>query len=397
MKVLAVFDVAIGAGGGFNQALTAILQMGRVCKGRFDFEVVTASRENVAILERLGVASSVDVTSIRDRLVSRLLSVPLIRRVRDGFDKTWRYPIEERLLARKADIIYLVGGYSVASYLRTLNYIFTVWDLCHRDHPEFPEVRNYGEFQKREEAYQRMLTPAQLILTDSAQLVESIARRYGVDPERMLPMPFAPAPFIDSALATAREDVLRKYGLVEGYLFYPAQFWAHKNHVRILEALVLLRARDQRPTAVFSGGDQGNRAYVERLVAQHDLREQVRFIGFAPAEDMRGLYEGCHAVVMPTYFGPTNIPPLEAWLLGKPVIYSAHLQEQVWDAALLADADDATQLAAAMEKVRDPETCSALVRAGTLRLKELERQRIESELELVKRLMQFEARRRCWE
>lgn len=54
-------------------------------------------------------------------------------------------------MTRKADIVYLVGGgeYGVASYLRTLNnvytlLIYTVLDLCHRDHPEFPEVRNHG-------------------------------------------------------------------------------------------------------------------------------------------------------------------------------------------------------------------------------------------------------------
>jgi glycosyltransferase involved in cell wall biosynthesis len=397
MKVVAVLDIPIDAGGGFNQGLTAILQMSRVCKGRFDFEVVTGIRENVTVLERLGIECDLDVESTADRLVTRLMSIPLVARIRLRFDKTWRYPIERRLLARNADIVYLVGGYSVPRRLRTLNYIYTIWDLCHRDYPEFPEVRSYGAFQVREDLYQRVLKPAQTVLTDSVQLVESIARRYGVDRERMLPMPFGPAPFVTSATATPTAEVLRKYSLDAGYLFYPAQFWAHKNHVRILEALVLLRARNQRPVVVFSGGDQGNRAHVERIVATHDLGDQIRFIGFAPTEDMRGLYDGSHAVIMPTYFGPTNIPPLEAWSLQKPVIYSAHLREQVRDAALLADADDAGQLASAIEKVRDPETCSMLIRAGTARLQELEQQRTASEQELVRRLTQFEARRRCWE
>jgi len=64
-------------------------------------------------------------------------------------------------------------------------------------------------------------------------------------------------------------------------------------------------------------------------------------LGFVPIEDMRGLYEGSLAIVMPTYFGPTNIPPLEAWTLEKPLIYSTHLAEQAGDAALLIDPNNA--------------------------------------------------------
>ena len=45
------------------------------------------------------------------------------------------------------------------------------------------------------------------------------------------------------ALAAAdrpvRSDVLRRLDVPKDYLFYPAQFWAHKNHVVILEACKL--------------------------------------------------------------------------------------------------------------------------------------------------------------
>ena len=44
--------------------------------------------------------------------------------------------------------MYFLSPNSDSLYLENINYIFTVWDLCHRDHPEFPEVRNNLAFEK---------------------------------------------------------------------------------------------------------------------------------------------------------------------------------------------------------------------------------------------------------
>jgi glycosyltransferase involved in cell wall biosynthesis len=111
---------------------------------------------------------------------------------------------------------------------------------------------------------------------------------------------------------------------------------------------------------------------------------------------MWGLYENAMAVVMPTYFGPTNIPPIEAWVVGKPVIYSEHLSEQVEDAALLIDPDDANGLANAMLAFGDPLEINRLVAAGKQRLSTINEQRNHAEKELLKKLESFSARRQCW-
>ena len=49
------------------------------------------------------------------------------------------------------------------------------------------------------------------------------------------------------------------------------------------------------------------------------------------------LYTEALALVMPTYFGPTNLPPLEAFQTGTPVLYSdlPGMREQVGDAAIM--------------------------------------------------------------
>jgi len=59
------------------------------------------------------------------------------------------------------------------------------------------------------------------------------------------------------------------------------------------------------------------------------------------------LYRQSLALVMPTYFGPTNIPPLEAFYFGTPVLYpdKIGLRDQVGSGALLIDLQDCSTMA----------------------------------------------------
>jgi glycosyltransferase involved in cell wall biosynthesis len=164
-----------------------------------------------------------------------------------------------------------------------------------------------------------------------------------------------------------------KYNLDMPYVFYPAQFWAHKNHVYLLEGLrILEELYGICIGAIFSGGDQGNLAYVHSYARRLNLEDRVRFIGFVDNEEIPELYRQSVALVMPSYFGPTNLPPLEAFELGVPVLYSdkVGLRDQVGDAALLMDLKDPASLANHLKNlIDDPQLRMRLIVAGNERLK----------------------------
>lgn len=395
MKVIAVLEDDAAIGGGFQQSLNAIAQMQRLCGGRYGFAVVATSAQAADQLRALSIDASVVRVSFVDKLLLQLSRFPWWHQLQGRLRRV--SPFEKALLRLGCDLAYFVKQTELSGILQHVNFITTLFDLCHRDTPEFPEVREFGQFRAREHYFATQLSGALLVLTDSAELADAAARRYGLDRVRLLPMPFAPGAALAAAGARDAAEVLRRHGLESGYFFYPAQFWAHKNHVRILEALVLLRERGRRPTVAFAGGDKGNRGHVEAFADRHGLRAQVRFLGFAPAEDMRGLYEGCAAVLMPTYFGPTNLPPLEAWAMERPLIYSSRCAAHAGDAALCVDADDAAALAAAMEETMRPEAAARLVERGRQRLAGIARERAAAENELAACLARFELRRRCWQ
>ena len=71
---------------------------------------------------------------------------------------------------------------------------------------------------------------------------------------------------------------------------------------------------------------------------------------------------------MPSYFGPTNLPPLEAWAVGTPVIYPAAFKAQVADAAVLFDYDSPRSLADAVISINSAGVRERLRIAGKDRL-----------------------------
>src|SRR6185436_3788013 len=100
------------------------------------------------------------------------------------------------------------------------------------------------------------------------------------------------------------ETSLREKYKIEGpYLFYPAQFWPHKNHINLLRAIKLLKERDGlKFTLVLSGSDHGNASYVKQTADELGLADQVIFAGFVPYEDIMAFYKHAFALTFVTFF-----------------------------------------------------------------------------------------------
>jgi glycosyltransferase involved in cell wall biosynthesis len=228
-------------------------------------------------------------------------------------------------------------------------YVMAIHDLQHRLQPEFPEVSANGEWERREYRYRNGARCATLLLADSEVGKEDILNfygPYGVTPDQVKVLPYLPACYLATDVSQSeRQRVRAIYRLPERYLFYPAQFWPHKNHIRIVQALGLLKQKHKLDIpAVFCGSYTGEiRERIMRdvmsLSSQLGLEKQIHYLGYVPDQDMSGIYAEAVALVMPTFFGPTNIPILEAWAFGCPVLTSdiRGVREQAQDAAVLVD------------------------------------------------------------
>ena len=247
--------------------------------------------------------------------------------------------------------------------------IITVWDLEHRRKPYFPELAATGEWERRERMYHSVLPKATVVVTGTETGKAQLQNFYGLDAEAVKVIPFPTPSFaLKGACSFAPVAEQLPFGISGEYLFYPAQYWPHKNHVRLLQVVKLLHENHGwNGTLVCCGSDKGNLEYLRACAATLGIKQFVHFLGFVTQDELVALYRHALALAFVSYLGPDNLPPLEAFALGCPVIAADvdGARNSLGAAALWVDPDDAEAIAAAVWRLRiDPDLRKALLSAG---------------------------------
>lgn len=369
LRLAVMLEQALELGGGFQQPLNDLLWL-REWAAQSGNEIVVYSPypKTIEILKEFGVEGRLRKFGVSDYLFLFLKYCGPFDLVQIALEL--KSPFERALIRDGIDVVHFTSTSKRHLLLHQLPFIITIFDGCHRDAPEFPEVRTFGEFERREILFRLASTKAVAVIVNASELIDDLCRRYAMERERAICIPFSPSTFVSRSAPDTAADaaVLAKYRLDPGYLFYPAQFWPHKNHITLLAALALLRKRGITERLVLCGSNRSGRDKIDTAIRTHGLSDQISIIGFVESAELGALYRGASALVMPTYFGPTNLPPLEAWAVGTPVIYPEAFRAQAGDAAILFDYDDPRSLADAIVSLRAEGTRARLSAAGHLRL-----------------------------
>ncbi len=390
MNIAVVFEGQLDVGGGFQQQLSTILDLQKIEK--HNITTFVFSPKNKRILIERGIHSQLVNYDIFDYLFRIIRRQQYQNRLYFTLGK--KSALERTLDKDQIDLVYFLVPSVRAQYLLAHNYIYTVWDLCHRDEPEFPEVHYHHEFEAREKLYNGSLKKAIAVITDSEMGKQNAIRRYGIDEQRIHAISFQPSA---NASLSKSINIKEKYEIDGKYIFYPAQFWSHKNHVYIIDALASLKQKGIKLHSVFCGSDKGNLKYVLDYAKKSGVESQIKYIGFAPDSEIYSLYYQSLALVMPTYFGPTNIPPLEAFAIGTPVIYSdlKGFREQAGDAALYCDLINPDSLVNHLvQLMNDDQMRDSLILKGKKHLQELTGDGIVPKLLSI--FDEYEVKMKCW-
>ncbi len=306
-------------------------------------------------------------------------------------------PLARAVKELKFEVVWFISPYAE---LVSCPIFVTVWDLQHRLQPWFPEVSQTGwVWQMREDLYARILPRATRIITGTVAGKNEIIHFYRVPPDNVsvipLPHPKLPDEIDEKHVLMAK----KKYGIKDDYYIYPAQLWPHKNHVNLLYALAIVKSRStSAPDLILTGSDKGNRGYIEDQTRKLGVDKYVRYLGFIPQNDLFHLYQGAIAMVFPTFFGPDNLPPLEAFANGCPVIASrvCGSEDQLGDAVLMVDPTKPEEIAQAMLAVFQDESLRCeLQKKGYHRAAQCTSS--DYIAQVCNLLDEFESVRRCWQ
>lgn len=272
--------------------------------------------------------------------------------------------------SEKIDLLFI----SMQYYFPHLNtkMVVPIHDLMHRYESTFSEVRN--EYKSRERILISQAKYADCLLADSElgrqQFIESYSAYMKRRHSNIVSLPFIVPPHIGEI----KEEYIN---VPDKYVFYPAQFWKHKNHINLIKAIQLLKNNLNDIHLVLVGSEKNCFQEIEEYISDNKLEKNITIFGFVSDGNITYLYKHAVALVMPSYFGPTNIPPLEAMALGCPAIVSNKyaMPEQVGDAGLLFNPDSPEEIAGCIRRVWTDESLREnMIRKGYQRIKKRDKQ-----------------------
>ena len=206
----------------------------------------------------------------------------------------------------------------------------------------YPEFFDADERRRRIE-FRGDLRRADRVVAISQATKLMAVERVHVKTERITVLPPLAGPLrgpLDPRDAIGRLDALRLFR--SDYAVYPANFWPHKNHERLLAAAA--RAVAERPDflLVLCGALDEAREALRGKVEASGLSANVRVLPYLDDADTTALLAGAELLVFPSLFEGFGIPVLEAMTLGTPVACSdlPALLELAGDAALFFDPSD---------------------------------------------------------
>jgi glycosyltransferase involved in cell wall biosynthesis len=155
------------------------------------------------------------------------------------------------------------------------------------------------------------------------------------------------------------------------FLLYPANFWPHKNHRALFEALQVYRQAhaDIDVSLVCTGAPNALMQSLKTLAESLLPSGSVVFAGYLASEELAALFEACQALIFPSLYEGFGMPVLEAMARGKPVLCSnvTSLPEVAGDAAIYFDPTDPRLIAEAINVLGNRETIVELVGRGRKR------------------------------
>lgn len=251
-------------------------------------------------------------------------------------------------------------------------FVFTLHDLQER---HFPENFSLATRLWRRLTNWLLVRGARRVICESEFVKRDIVRYVNPCASKIDVIPAPPTALVRASTGaeaeTTVEAVRLKFGLPGAYLFYPAQFWPHKNHLRLIEAFSMLAGAHPGCTLVLTGRECDYFNQMKRRIREAGLESRVRHLGYVEQDELVALYRGATVMVMPTLHESISIPVYEAFSLGCPVCVSnvVALPEQVGDAGLLFDPSSPEDMAEKIGRLlSDPELRSNLVAKGYRRI-----------------------------
>ena len=338
-KIAIFLDTRKNSGGAYQELAYMLEKISSKFQDKLDISIISTSPNLKIDSDKLNLKTYYLSMNFFERHIAFLRNYdPTIRRLKKYFFFSNKF---ENLLKKfNIDLVYFTGPSQYSLYLENTDFIITIPDLSHREDLEFPEWTKSSEFQRRDEIISKSTVKAIAVITNANIIKDKISSIYSVEKNRIYVINHRPSLGVSKYRnyePKLFEELKKKYDLPKKYIFYPAMYLPHKNHKYIIDVIRILNNEfNIEMSAVFCGSDKGYLNKIKNYSKETGQQQNSFFLDFVEDKYLPYLYLNSVALTMPTFSGPTNIPPWEAFMLNVPVLYSdIHNVKEVYKEAVL--------------------------------------------------------------
>ncbi|WP_439369423.1 glycosyltransferase family 4 protein [Bradyrhizobium sp. DASA03120] len=329
--------------GGYNYQRNLFTALHRYCAGAIAPVVFAGERDDGSDLDVLGKIPDVEIvrSSAFDRGV--LYSIPSICMGKD-------IAAISEFRRRQIDAVFESARFF--GWLSPYPSIAWIPDMQHR---ALPHLFSKRARWRREIGFRLQIMSGRTILLSSESAQRDCLEYYPGCRGRTAVVKFASQP-PPELLTTDPLAIIGKYDLPPDYFYLPNQFWRHKNHQIVIDALAILASRGEQAVVAVSGGSDPNEPeYLNKLMRQSEqrgLEKAFRYLGMIPLTEVYALLRASAALINPSRFEGWSTTVEEAKSFNVPMVLSdiqVH-REQAHDFALYFDPDKPEALADQLQK-----------------------------------------------
>ena len=325
MKIAIVGEQNNKGGGSYHQSLKSYKLLSDIKE--FEFKLINITSKNKSN-KKIAQSINYNVNFI-DKLFFLFNSSKTLKSLLKKFNIHNKF--EKFIQKEKVDLILFLGCSRLAEFCDRINYITYIYEFHHIFRPDLPEYKEWTDFDFREGLLNTNIKKSISLIVDTEKKKNDIVKYYNGHKEKIKVIPLSSNISISNEQNTKLDLEKIKYWVGENneFFFYPAQYWSHKNHYYILEAIKALNKKYNKKTKfVFTGHKKNNFGYIKKKIDELNLVDQVACLEYLNDEEIRILYKNCKALVMPSLIGYSSLPLYEAFYYKKPIFYTLGLLDE---------------------------------------------------------------------
>jgi glycosyltransferase involved in cell wall biosynthesis len=195
-------------------------------------------------------------------------------------------------------------------------------------HLHLPEFFGQSDLDRRNTTYRRLAEKATVVMLSSEAARDDFAKFVPQYAGKSRVVPF-PSLLAFEELAEDPAATRKKFNLPEKFALVANQFWAHKNHRLVIEALALLKRKGIDLPVVMTGlpsdhRDPANKNFSALLqaIAAAGLNSQITILGLVSYDDLVNLMRTAALIIQPSRFEGWSTVVQDAVALGRPLLCS---------------------------------------------------------------------------